>query len=88
MKFCKYHGLGNDYIVVDPKDCNRETLTAETVAKICDRHYGAGSDGILYGPILQDGKMYLVIFNSNGSITEKNVTAFVFSGNIFMMLAM
>jgi len=46
----KYHGLGNDYLVYDPAR-NAMPLNAERVRLICDRHFGCGSDGILYGPI-------------------------------------
>ncbi len=49
MKFYKYHGLGNDYLVYD---CNHETveLTTSMIRKICHRNYGVGADGILVGP--------------------------------------
>ena len=49
MRFHKYHGLGNDYIVIDPKEFKTD-LTLETIKLICNRNYGVGSDGILYGP--------------------------------------
>ena len=45
MKDNKYHALGNDYIVVDPKDVDHEITTKEIII-VCDRHYGIGSDGI------------------------------------------
>lgn len=49
MRFEKYHGLGNDYLVYD---CckNSVQLDSKMVASICERHYGLGSDGILAGP--------------------------------------
>jgi len=50
MRFAKYHALGNDYLVLEPKDCPA-LFAAEAVRKVCHRHYGLGSDGILYGPI-------------------------------------
>lgn len=71
MKFHKYHGLGNDYIVIDPKEINTD-LTIETIKLICDRNYGAGSDGILYGPELIDNIYNLRIFNPDGSEAEKS----------------
>ena len=50
LHFKKYHGLGNDYLVIDPnvKDIK---LTPQSIRLICDRNFGVGSDGILYGPI-------------------------------------
>jgi len=46
IPFCKFHGFGNDYIVIE-KAAIPESLSLSELAKsICDRHMGAGSDGI------------------------------------------
>ena len=50
MRFFKYHGLGNDYVVLDPEDFDEEPETS-AIRAICHRNYGVGSDGILLGPI-------------------------------------
>jgi diaminopimelate epimerase len=71
MKFYKYHGLGNDYLVIDPNVTDIE-LAQETIRLICDRHYGIGADGILYGPIKAGGIPELRIFNPDGSEAEKS----------------
>ena len=72
MKFYKYHGLGNDYIVIDPSEIDQE-LTESTIRAICHRNFGLGSDGILLGPIQTDSPhMYLRIFNPDGSEAEKS----------------
>ena len=72
MRFSKYHGLGNDYIVVDPADLP-DPLTPAYIRRICDRHYGAGSDGILLGPLpATNGDFGLRIFNPDGSEAEKS----------------
>ena len=44
--FFRGHGLGNDYLVMDPKELSF-TLTPGRILGICDRHWGLGSDGIL-----------------------------------------
>jgi diaminopimelate epimerase len=69
--FKKYHGLGNDYLVIDPNisDIN---LTTENIRWICDRHFGIGSDGILYGPIKKEAIFGVRIFNPDGSEAEKS----------------
>lgn len=67
----KYHGLGNDYLVLDP-NLNSIKLTEENIKKICNRNFGVGSDGILYGPILKDNKIKVRIFNPDGSEAEKS----------------
>jgi diaminopimelate epimerase len=79
VEFKKYHGLGNDYLVIDPniKDIK---LMPESIRLICDRNFGVGSDGILYGPIketqnskLKTQNLYeLRIFNPDGSEAEKS----------------
>jgi diaminopimelate epimerase len=72
MKFTKYHALGNDYIVIDPKDL-RGPLTTDQVRVICHRNYGVGSDGILLGPLpSSEAKFALRIFNPDGSEAEKS----------------
>lgn len=70
--FWKYHGLGNDYLVIDPAKCDLKP-TAKSVGLICDRNHGIGSDGILFGPfIADDGSISLRIFNPDGSEAEKS----------------
>ncbi|GAB4114279.1 MAG: diaminopimelate epimerase [Candidatus Caldatribacteriota bacterium] len=71
VKFYKYHGLGNDYIVIDPSETDL-ILTQEAIKLICHRNYGVGSDGILYGPEIIDNKFGLRIFNPDGSEAEKS----------------
>lgn len=72
MKFSKYHALGNDYIVIDPKDLTAQLSPVE-IRSICDRHYGVGSDGILYGPGESDTCDFtLRIFNPDASEAEKS----------------
>ncbi len=71
MDFYKYHGLGNDYIVMDPQKIDYK-LTPEIIKLICHRNYGLGSDGILYGPIFKNDKITLIIYNPDGSEAEKS----------------
>lgn len=74
MRFHKYHALGNDYLVLDPVDYPAWTTpTAEQIRVICHRHYGAGSDGILWGPVRTARADFgLRIFNPDGSEAEKS----------------
>jgi diaminopimelate epimerase len=72
MKFWKYHALGNDYLVMDPKDLPAP-LTTEQVRTICHRNFGAGSDGILLGPLPSTKAPFgLRIYNPDGSEAEKS----------------
>ena len=70
--FTKYHGLGNDYIVIDPKNLP-SSLTPAQIKTICHRNYGVGSDGILLGPLpSKKAKCGVRIFNPDGSEAEKS----------------
>jgi diaminopimelate epimerase len=70
--FTKYHALGNDYIVIDPKNL-AAPLTTEQVKTICHRNFGVGSDGILLGPLPSTtAKCALKIYNPDGSLAEKS----------------
>ena len=72
MNYFKYHALGNDYLVLDPKDAS-ELPTEETIVRICHRNFGLGSDGILYGPLQTDKADFgLRIMNPDGSEAEKS----------------
>lgn len=71
VHFKKYHGLGNDYIVIDP-NANDIKLTPQSIRLICDRNYGVGADGILYGPIRAADELEVRIFNPDGSEAEKS----------------
>ena len=72
MKFYKYHGLGNDYIVLGPADTIM-VLSVPRIRLICHRNYGIGSDGILLGPMKDESADFAVkIFNPDGSEAEKS----------------
>src|SRR5215469_330660 len=72
LRFWKYHALGNDYIVMDPKDLPSPLTTAQ-VKLICHRHFGIGSDGILLGPLPSNKAQFgLRIFNPDASEAEKS----------------
>ncbi len=71
MRFYKYHALGNDYLVLDPKD--GALPSPEDIVRICHRNFGLGSDGILYGPLDSSKADFgLRILNPDGSEAEKS----------------
>ena len=72
MNYAKYHALGNDYLVLDPKDAS-ELPAKDDIVRICHRNFGLGSDGILYGPLKSDKADFgLRIMNPDGSEAEKS----------------
>jgi diaminopimelate epimerase len=71
LRFRKYEALGNDYLVVDPQDCP-VAPGPKFVRALCDRKYGVGSDGVLYGPLVDPAGFRIRIFNPDGSEAEKS----------------
>lgn len=69
--FFRGHGLGNDYLVMDPKELSFK-LTPANIRAICDRHWGLGSDGILAPVPSKNADFGLRIFNPDGSEAEKS----------------
>lgn len=71
-QFIKFHGFGNDYIVIESRDLARAEITVTTqlgefARRICNRHYGAGADGIAVIGSSEDADFHVRIFNPDGS---------------------
>lgn len=64
MKFTKMHGLGNDYLYVFGEVPEN---IAELSQKLSDRHFGAGSDGMIYISPSKVADFKMRIFNADGS---------------------
>ncbi len=70
MKMRKYHGLGNDYLVLAPQETTAP-LCEDDIRLICSQHYGAGSDGILTGPHLPGSADFMDIAARAGIPDDK-----------------
>ena len=69
MRFIKFHGFGNDYIVFEALQLAGIESLGEFARRVCDRHYGAGADGVaIVGPAEDDRADFSVrIFNPDGT---------------------
>jgi diaminopimelate epimerase len=67
----KYHGLGNDYLVIDAERFGAR-LTAARVRALCERHRGAGADGIVALAGRTPDGFRVRIYNPDGSQAEKS----------------
>ena len=73
MKFTKMHGCGNDYVYVDG---GKENVPSEKKSKVAqmvsDRHFGIGSDGIIFiNPVADDDIDFeMEMYNADGSRSE------------------
>lgn len=76
VSFCKFHGFGNDYIVIEQDSLPADISLMEFAEKICHRHTGVGSDGIALLSKLDgaEADFHCEIINPDGSVAG-------FSGN-------
>ena len=71
LSFVKYHGLGNDFILIDNRDRPEPLLTPEQAIDWCDRHFGIGADGVIFAlPGSEGADFTMRIYNSDGSEPE------------------
>jgi diaminopimelate epimerase len=69
IAFEKWHGLGNDYLLVERASL-LEPLAAPLVRRLCDYHFGVGADGVLEVARVEDARADVVIWNPDGSTAE------------------
>ena len=69
MRFSKWHGLGNDYLLVERADIG-SPLDVPLVRRLCDYHLGIGSDGVLEIVAVNGTRAEIVIWNPDGSQAE------------------
>jgi diaminopimelate epimerase len=70
LHIAKYHGTGNDFVMVEDLDDVRP-LTAELVAALCDRHLGVGADGVIRVTRGMAGDDFFMDYrNADGSLAE------------------
>lgn len=67
VNFSKYHGTGNDFIMIDDRE-NVLDLSTKQVKFLCDRHFGIGADGLIR-IVKKDGFDFeMVYYNSDGKL--------------------
>jgi diaminopimelate epimerase len=73
LRFAKYQGLGNDFVLLDCRAAAAPPLTPAQAARVCDRHFGVGADGVIFAlppPPGGGADLTMRIYNSDGSEPE------------------
>ena len=66
MKFSKYQGCGNDFILID--GCKNDiNIQSEEINLLCNRHFGIGADGLIIIFPSQEADFFMDFYNSDGS---------------------
>ncbi|MCX6209332.1 MAG: diaminopimelate epimerase [Bacteroidetes bacterium] len=65
MIFYKYQGTGNDFVIIDNRN-NNITLNSQQVAKLCDRKFGIGADGLMLLQQKVGFDFEMIYYNADG----------------------
>jgi diaminopimelate epimerase len=69
MRFAKYHGTGNDFILIEDLD-DAVALTPSLVTAMCDRYRGVGGDGVIRVTKGRDAPFGMELWNADGGQAE------------------
>ena len=87
MRFAKYHGTGNDFVMVEDLR-NELRLGPELIAALCDRHMGVGADGLIRIAPGVEGDFTMDYSNADGEVAEmcgngiRCLAKFVYDGGL------
>ncbi len=66
LTFYKYHGAGNDFIIIDNRDMHFPADNISYIERLCDRRFGIGADGLMLLESADDYDFRMRYFNSDG----------------------
>lgn len=67
IQFHKYHGAGNDFILLDNRINKYNGLSLAQISFLCNRHFGIGADGLMLLSLAQNYDFRMTYFNSDGN---------------------
>ncbi len=70
IPFNKYHGTGNDFVILDGKKQSLPDLTRDQVSGICHRRYGIGADGLMIIRSSYRADFEMIYYNSDGTVSS------------------
>ena len=68
IKFSKYQGAGNDFVLIDDRESKLKNLENKLIAKLCDRRFGIGADGLMLLTHHDDYDFEMIYYNADGKI--------------------
>ena len=66
IKFCKYQGTGNDFVILDNRSGTFSNLTTKQIHRLCDRRFGVGGDGLMMLNNKDGYDFEMLYYNSDG----------------------
>jgi diaminopimelate epimerase len=66
IRFYKYQGTGNDFVILDNRDKRYDVLTADQVELLCDRRFGIGADGLMMLNLIKGYDFEMIYYNADG----------------------
>jgi diaminopimelate epimerase len=66
--FEKYHGIGNDFVLIDNRESEIPLLSQELCASLCNRNRGIGADGVIFA---LKGSNVCALYSFNASFHNK-----------------
>jgi len=70
IQFYKYHGAGNDFIMIDNRNKDFAGENKENIQKLCDRHFGIGADGLILIESSEKADCFMNYYNADGTVAE------------------
>jgi diaminopimelate epimerase len=67
IRFYKYQGTGNDFVILDNREKTYDDLTKAQIAFLCDRRFGIGGDGLMLLNLHAGYDFEMIYYNSDGN---------------------
>jgi diaminopimelate epimerase len=89
VHFSKYHGTGNDFVMLDGREQDTARLSTEAIHRLCDRRFGIGGDGLIILEESERADFKMRYFNADGHEGSmcgnggRCITAFAFQLGLF-----